>query len=232
MWQHVDDTPWDKVTGLEILTGNYNIGILAFFPRAIALWDMELAAGHQIAAIGGSDDHTAGMNETSTGSPIGSPTTLVLADNLSEAAIIDALKHGRTIVDLQGPDAPVLDFKLGTAEIGDLVVGSGHYSFTLHVTGGQGTSVELWKDGVNVEQRLVTSDDFMTVFDEDDEGTARWRIHLDQDGQPIVVTSHIYTSTAHDPGNNACGCQTTSSSSAAMVLGATVGLLRRRRRVT
>src|SRR5450755_2665187 len=88
-WTHVDDTPWDEVTGLEVLTGNFDIGINAFYPRAIALWDMELDAGNKITAIGGSDDHSAGANETSTGSPIGSPTTLVLADNLSEAAIID-----------------------------------------------------------------------------------------------------------------------------------------------
>src|SRR6185312_16742941 len=91
-------------------TGNFDIGINAFYPRAIALWDKELDAGNKIAAIGGSDDHTAGMNESSTGSPIGEPTTLVLADNLSEAAIIDALKHGRTMVNLRGPDDPLVEF--------------------------------------------------------------------------------------------------------------------------
>jgi len=232
MWNHVADTPWDKVAGLEILTGNYSIGILAFFPRAIALWDTELAAGNKIAAIGGSDDHTAGINETSTGSPIGSPTTLVLADNLSEAAIVDAVKHGRTIVNLQGPDAPVVDFLLGTAEIGDAInVGAGHYSFTVHVTGGNGTSIELWKNGASLEQRAVTSDDFTTIFEEDDGAGARWRIQLDQDGQPIVVTSHIYTSTAVNPDNQACGCQSTTGSSA-LVLGASLLLVLRRRRAT
>ena len=44
-WKHVDDTPWDEVTGLEVMTGNFDIGINAFYPRAIALWDMELDAG-------------------------------------------------------------------------------------------------------------------------------------------------------------------------------------------
>lgn len=238
MWQHVDDTPWDKVTGLEILTGNYSLGILAFFPRAIALWDMELAAGHRLAAIGGSDDHNAGMNMTSTGSPIGSPTTLVLADNLSEAAIIDALKHGRTIVDLQGPDAPGLDFTLAngsaTAEIGDEVDGLGHYAFTVHVTGGTGTTVELWRDGASVAQRDVTSDDFTTVFDRSP-GPAleRWRVHLDRDGQPIVVTSHIYT-IGGPAATDGCGCQSTSGVSGMLLvsLGAGALLLGRRRRAT
>ncbi|CAN5532812.1 hypothetical protein BH11MYX1_BH11MYX1_13810 [soil metagenome] len=235
MWQHVDDTPWDEVTGLEILTGNYNLGVLAFFPRAIALWDMELAAGHRLAAIGGSDDHTAGLNETSTGSPIGSPTTLVLADNLSEAAIIAALEHGRTIVDLHGPDAPGLDFTLAndttTTEIGDEVDGLGHYAFTVHVTGGSGTTIELWKNGASIAQREVTSDDFTTVFDQPPgDSLERWRVHLDRDGQPIVVTSHIYT-VGGPVVTEGCGCQSTNGSSAVLflVLGASVLLLLPRR---
>ncbi len=203
-WDHIDDTPWDKVTGIEVITGNYDIGILAFYPRALALWDMELAAGNKIAAIGGSDDHTAGMNETSTGSPIGSPTTLVLADNLSEAAIVEALKHGRTIVNLQGPDAPVVELKLGDHEIGDEVAGLGHYAFAVKVTGGSGAAIELWRDGVKLESRAVTSDVFATTFDETPNGSERWRVQLVQNSEPTVVTSHIYTiAGAADSG---CGC--------------------------
>ena len=32
-----------------------------------------------------------------------------LADNLSEAAIIDAIRHGRTMVQLRGPADPIVD---------------------------------------------------------------------------------------------------------------------------
>src|SRR5258706_8532831 len=103
-WKHVDDTPWDEVSGIEVITGNFDIGIQAFVPRVLVLWDSLLDQGYRIAAIGGSDDHTAGMNEGNTGSSIGSPTTLVLADNLSEQAIVDAIRHGRPIVQLPGPD--------------------------------------------------------------------------------------------------------------------------------
>ena len=38
-WQHVDDTPWDEVSGLELITGNYDLGVSAFVPRVLALWD-------------------------------------------------------------------------------------------------------------------------------------------------------------------------------------------------
>src|SRR6185312_13489365 len=177
-------------------TGNFDIGINAFYPRAIALWDKELDAGNKIAAIGGSDDHTAGMNESSTGSPIGEPTTLVLADNLSEAAIIDALKHGRTQVDLQGPGAPAVDFTFtrddGTAaEIGDdVMTQKSSLAFPVHITSGTGTFVQLWIDGVKTgDQVPVTSDDFTTTFVTDATGQPhRYRIQLINDiNQPIVV---------------------------------------------
>jgi len=229
-WDHVADTPWDKVTGLEVLTGNFDIGINAFYPRAIALWDMELDAGNRIAAIGGSDDHTAGMDESSTGSSIGSPTTLVLADNLSEAAIIDALKAGRTMVDLQGPDAPTVDFKLDSHEIGDEVDGATHLAFAVHITGGDGTFVQLWKDGVKDEQRPVTGDDFKTTFDRDPTETlARYRIQLINDiNQPIVVTSHIYAKGTP----SGCGCRSNDPRGAGVILLVTSALLIRRRRST
>ncbi|NVB81100.1 MAG: PHP domain-containing protein, partial [Kofleriaceae bacterium] len=32
-WGHVDDTPWDKVAGMELITGNFEIGVQAFVPR-------------------------------------------------------------------------------------------------------------------------------------------------------------------------------------------------------
>jgi MYXO-CTERM domain-containing protein len=236
-WAHVDDTPWDQVTGLEVLTGNFDIGINAFYPRAIALWDKELAAGNKIAAIGGSDDHTAGMNESATGSPIGEPTTLVLAENLSEAAIIDALKHGRTQVDLQGPGAPAVDFHFtqqdGTAvEIGDDVTTTASMlAFPIHVTGGNGTFVQLWLDGVKIDQLPVTSDDFATTFRTNATGVRqRFRIQVINDiNQPIVVTSHIYV-TGVFPED--CSCRSTTPVSGLVPFGLVALGLRRRRRST
>jgi len=235
-WAHVDDTPWDQVTGLEVLTGNFDIGINAFYPRAIALWDKELDAGNKIAAIGGSDDHTAGMNESSTGSPIGEPTTLVLADNLSEAAIVDALKHGRTQVDLQGPGAPTVDFTFtqqdGTAaEIGDdVTTTASSLAFPVHVTGGNGTFVQLWLDGAKIDQVSVTSDDFTTTFRTNATGLhERFRVQLINDiNQPIVVTSHIYV-TGVLPED--CACHSTSPGGF-VPFGVVALLLRRRRRAT
>ena len=55
------------------------------------------------------DDHKAGVMLGQFQSPIGNPTTMVLADELSVAGIIDGVKNGRTVVKLQEPSDPMID---------------------------------------------------------------------------------------------------------------------------
>lgn len=70
-----------------------------FSPQALNHWDQQHALGYrQLAPIGGSDDHHGGQEEGSEGSPIGSPTTMVLAANLSHAALREGVALGRTAV--------------------------------------------------------------------------------------------------------------------------------------
>jgi hypothetical protein len=207
-WGHVDDTPWDKVSAMELITGNFDIGVQAFVPRVVTLWDSLLDAGNHIAVVGGSDDHRAGMDTGPTSSSIGSPTTLVLADNLSEAAIIDAIRKGRTVVQLRGPDDPAVEMKIGTAEIGDTVDDVANVTITAHVVGAEtGMIVQLWRDGVKLTQKPVTGTDFTTTFDDTPGAqTRRYRLELINDlNQRIVVTSHIWVNGIPDDG---CGCAT------------------------
>ena len=227
-WSHVDDTPWDQVSAMELITGNFDISQRAFTPAAIALWDAQLVAGRRIAAVGGSDDHKAGINEGTNPSEIGSPTTLVLADNLSEAAIIDAIKHGRTILQLRGPDDPLVDFTIAGKEIGDDVDGVGTVDAKLHITGGTGSFYEIWRDGAKLNQVEITSDDFTATFsDKPGAGDFRYRVELiDDTNQRIVITSHIYVHAISDAG---CGCRAASPGSG-LPLAACAVLLRRRRR--
>jgi MYXO-CTERM domain-containing protein len=210
-WHH-DDTDWSKVAGLELITGNWDLGVNAFVPQVLTMWDGLLDQGNRIAGIGGSDDHTAGKSEGPTGSPIGSPTTLVLADNLGEAAIIDAVRHGRTIVQLRGPDDPRLEVTMrtatgATAEIGDDVDGIAHATLTIHITGGDGTFAQVWRDGAMLEELPVTGDDFTGSFDDTPgAGEFRYRVELVSSGnQRLVITSHFYV---HAVGASGCGCAT------------------------
>lgn len=205
-WKHAA-TPWDRVAGLEIITGPWGVVERLFVPSAIALWDDLGGQGFRIAAIGGSDDHRAGEGTGVNDSPIGSPTTLVLADELSEAAILEGLRRGRTIVQLRGPDDPLVELRLGAAEIGDEVDGVETAALEASVTGGAGAFLQLWRDGEKIAQVEVTGDAFSHRF-EDRPGAAvrRYRLELITNGnQRIVVTSHLYVRGVEGGG---CGCRT------------------------
>ena len=228
-WGHIDDTPWQKVAALELITGPFDIGVQAFVPRVITIWDSLLDAGHRVAVVGGSDDHRAGMATGPTASPIGSPTTLVLADNLSEAAIVDAVRKGRTVVQLRGPGDPFVEMAIGDAVIGDTVDGVANVAVKAHVTGGDGTIVQLWRDGVKVAQAPVTGADFTTTFsDVPGAELRRYRLELINDvNQRVVVTSHIYV---HGVADTGCGCQSSGGGASGGLLVALAAMLRARRR--
>jgi MYXO-CTERM domain-containing protein len=249
-WKHVDDTPWGEVAGLEIITGNFDIGVQAFVPRVIALWDSLLDQGYRIAAIGGSDDHNAGRSTGPTASQIASPTTLVLADGLSEAAIIDGIRHGRTIVQLRGPDDPLVELTAvaaeggvageigagGVAELGDDLTAS-RVKLIVRVTSGAGTFVQLWRDGKKLTQVMAPTDDFTHTFEDTPPASGggsiggpptRYRVELiDDTNQRIVVTSHIYVHGVAAPGG--CGCHS-GGSSGGIAVGLALLFARRRRR--
>lgn len=225
-WNH-PDTPWDQVDGLEILTGNYDISHAAFTPKAIELWDAQLDAGHRIAPIGGSDDHKAGMMEGNPPALVGSPTTLVLADDLSEASIIDAVKAGRTVVMLRGPDDPMVELTVNGVEIGGEDQSTADVPLQVHVTGGDGYLFQVWRDGEKLNQDPVTGADFTTTYTDHTTGPHRYRVELiDDTNQRVTVTGHIFvTAVAADPG---CGCRTTSRGDA-LPLALVLLCLKRRR---
>jgi hypothetical protein len=234
-WEHTDDTPWNEVSGIEVITGNYQLGIIAFVPQVLTLWDSLIAQGFRIAAIGGSDDHHAGMNEGTTGSEIGSPTTNVLADNLSEAAIIDAVRHGRTVVQLRGPTDAFLDMTVKTkdgcdAEIGDEVDGVDYIQISSHVTGGDGDTVQLFRNGVKVAQQKVSGNDATVTFSRTPTGDMEaYRLEL-LDGasvQVTVITSHIFIQGVVPSGG--CAAAGGAATSTALIGLALLAMRRRKR---
>lgn len=236
-WKHVDDMPWDQVAGMEILTAGYAFGELSYTPKVIALWDKLEDQGHRLSALSGSDDHTAGIDEGSVGAPVGSPTSLVLADQLSEAAIIDAVRKHRTMVQLRGPDDPMVEFHARTktgamAEIGDDVDGVADVALPVRVTGGAGMFVQVWRDGAQLAEKPIDSGDFSTTFeDAPAPGDHRYRVEIvDNGNHRVVVTSHIYV---HAVKGSDGGCST--SRGGALALGwlfAALALVRRRSALT
>lgn len=240
-WDH--DLDPQRIGALEVITGGWDPVGRLFFEDNLATWEAWLDRGARVAPVGGSDDHQAGQDRGPTASPIGSPTTRIYAEELSVAALTDGLRAGRTMVQLQGPDDPLLelwpDVEVASGEdVPDTAI------WTATVTGSP-NGVLVWiVDGEEVARMPVTGDPFqdMRTFDAPAEGL-RVRLQLEVDGAPRVLTGYQWVAdtpvVAKMPGG--CGCAAlsvedtsgsgTSTTTSALPWGALVAsaLLARRR---
>jgi hypothetical protein len=189
----------EKIGGYEIGTGGQKEGARLFLDATLASWEALLDRGSHAAALGGGDDHTAGKGTGAFASPIGSPTTLVYARELSVPAILDAVLRGRTVVKLQGPDDPMVE--LGTeatspglsALPGDTLAARS-VRFTAKVTGGLGQRVRFVRNGTPEAEQDVTRDPFVASFvvAADAARETRVRAEVLVDEKPRTVTSHVF----------------------------------------
>lgn len=102
-------TDFARIPAIEAINGVNSEGPLS----GIAFWEARLNAGFRITAVGGSDNHDAGLPSARG---VGTPTTVVWAANLSQDAILDGIRQGRTFVDVQGTRDRLLDVRAdGTA---------------------------------------------------------------------------------------------------------------------
>jgi hypothetical protein len=146
----VPDTDYTKVAAIEIVNG----GATALFKNAdnpvsgIPFWDEQLNKGHRITGIGGSDNHN-GPSQTAS---VGYPTTVVYAGNLSDQAILEAIRAGHVFIDAEGTTDRTLEMTATTADahamMGDTL--SPHAGepvvFTL-TTNVQGAVIKIIEDG-------------------------------------------------------------------------------------
>lgn len=207
-WDH-EDTPWQDVTALEIQSASYEATVGLFTPRALELWDSLLDLGHRITAVGGSDDHRAGFDLGSTGSPIGSPTTLVWADELSEAAILEGVAAGRVIVQLRGPDDPMVGLTLraedqSPATLGDTLVAN-RVELEVSVENGAGLEAMVIRNGLPDQIEPIDSATWSHTWSLDvaDAGE-RVRLQVMDGALPVVVTNHVYVERAGGSGGGGC----------------------------
>src|SRR5690606_32228458 len=234
-----DDAPLELVAGMELHTGAYDY-VPVFGRLVIELWDDMLDRGYRITGTGGSDDHRATPEPEPSESHIGSPTTLVWAEELSEAAIMEGIRQGRVIVQLRGPDDPMVELTAVGADgepgmIGDTVRGA-EVELEAVVTGGNGMTLQLWRNGEVDESVPVVGDEFRHTFSREtrEEGD-RYRVHL-AEAFGVVITNHEWVEWAEPTGDGdgGCGCRAggrgAGPAAALIALAALVGLGRRRPR--
>ena len=106
----VKDTDWSRVAAIEVVNGSTlrTSGAEGGF-SGIAFWDRLLKEGHHITAIGGSDNHDATDVTGAKQSPVGKPTTVVYANDLSARGIVEGVKSGRVFVDVAGMPGATLE---------------------------------------------------------------------------------------------------------------------------
>jgi hypothetical protein len=188
---------------IEIGVGGWEETGSLFDESAIAYWEALADQGVHLTAVGGSDDHRAGVGLNQTQSPIGSPTTLLYSTELSVAGLTRALREGRSVVKLRGPDDPFVSISSLTAlpRVGDTLVGSSSTVQAL-VTGGAGTTLVWVENGVPVQEIVVTSDPFTSerMLTAPDGRSARLRAELRVGAAPRTVTSHLWLSSDSPPG--------------------------------
>ena len=74
----------------------------------IEFWEHLLDRGYHLTAIGGSDNHNA-LLPPGTASAIGTPTTVIYAETLSQAGIVAGIRRGRVFIDVAGTRDRALD---------------------------------------------------------------------------------------------------------------------------
>jgi hypothetical protein len=182
-WHHPVDA--SEIDAVEVQTG-----VLPGTP----FWEDLVAQGSHAAALGGSDDHSAGRGQGVFDSPIGTPTTMVYAQELSVEAILQGVRDARTVVKIAGPQGPMIETDLTGDRTGDTVFAD-HSTLRATVTGGTGATLRSIKSGEIVDEIIVSSDPFVREMEVDapDAGEDRYRHELvDAAKHPLVVTSYVW----------------------------------------
>jgi hypothetical protein len=195
--------PADRVGGIEIQNLPYSETGALFYRRAIAFWETYLTRGAHVAPLGGSDDHNAGQDTGMLPARIGGPTTMVYATELSAAAILAAVRAGHTVVKLEGPDDPMVELAAGTAIIGDTVTAR-HVTLRATATHALGATLRFVRNGsgAGFDAIAVDADPFTTTLEVDapyGDVDDRYRIELSVDGEPRVVTGHVWVRATGEP---------------------------------
>jgi hypothetical protein len=192
----VKNTDFKRVHVIEAVNG----GSLDGPQSGIPFWQKRLNEGFRETAIGGSDNHNASYDPQHE-SAIGKPTTVVYAENLSEEAVLKAIRAGHVFVDVQGSRDRSIEFTATVggqkAMMGDVVkAGAGtKVHFVLAMTNVPGAHAEEVMDGVAKPLGDVVKDASETrQFDETSDGKRHWiAVNVrGQDGHLLILGNPVY----------------------------------------
>ncbi len=192
------DTDYSRVTSIEAING----GSLDGPGSGIPFWQDKLNKGFRLTGIGGSDNHDADY-PPQTRSAIGHPTTVVYASNLSERAILDAIRAGHVFIDIEGTSNRILEFTGQTgsslASMGDALhaLNGQQIRFTIKMTALEGAHPEVIRDGeltAIVDASPAQQKEETRNFVYQSDGKRHWlRINIrSAEGTLLIVGNPIY----------------------------------------
>jgi hypothetical protein len=190
-WKHPLSA--ELIGAVEVSTGGLDHTAGFLVPQAIQFWDDLCAQGFHVPAIGGSDDHKGGAEDAPLSSPIGDPTTLIGANELSVAGLVEAIRAGRTVVKLGNPSDPMVVLSSSTPPVGD-TISAPTVMLRAEVTGGVDGEVQFVKNGETQGATAVTSDPFVAEIEATApaSGEDRWRVEVLVGGEVRTLTSHLW----------------------------------------
>jgi hypothetical protein len=153
-WSALDPDTLARINGVEVVNADRRTGTLSGWP----IWVDLLKRGFHVTAVGGSDEHTP---EAFGDRQLGTPATVVYAEELSEPAIVAALKSGRVYVRTHGADGPELDFSADVRgrryEMGQTIPRAGPITLEAAVGRAAGQRVEWIRNGDVLGDAVVTN---------------------------------------------------------------------------
>lgn len=182
-------------------------GLDAMLPplSGIPFWQDQLNKGFHLTALGGSDNHDAKLAMPLPGgsSLIGTPTTVVHAQELSMPAILDGIRAGHVFIDVQGTRDRMLAM---TAQFGDhgvemgdslSVPAGGKVHVALEVAALAGDHAEIILDGkpLQVAADLAIHGAKQVIsFDWPSDGKSHWiRVNVrGAGGELLMVGNPVY----------------------------------------
>jgi hypothetical protein len=199
-------TDYARVAAVEVVNGGAAAaqGGVADGPfSGIPFWEARLNEGHRPTAIGGSDNHKPDADPAKA-SAVGAPTTVVWAENLSERAILDAIRAGRVFVDVEGTRDRVLELTATTAKA-KAVMGQAlaappgaEVHVTARVCGLAGARLDVILDGEHgtaLADAVVDGDDAALGFSLAGDGRRHWLrvdVRSGDGARALIIGNPIY----------------------------------------
>lgn len=153
---------FSRISAIEAVNGTISSGPLS----GIGFWEQRLGAGLHLTAVGGSDNHDPTLPPARG---VGTPTTVVHATELSQDAILAAIRAGHVFVDVQGTRDRLLEVNAEaggrTAAMGDHLSAAGPVRLTVHVAHAAGGRISFTGPAAPAAAATPLGDDETRVLD-------------------------------------------------------------------